>query len=216
MDILQQCPGAGYKLCSRKLHWYLPGNGCKECKTIARKQHYINNREEHVKRAREWNVKNKERYNENRRRWAHQNTAKLVETNRAWYNKNLKKARQLYRRKYHNWKVKNGGKLTAKRARRRAKELKAKAAWLNQEKIAAIYKEAVKKTQQTGVKHHVDHIFPLKSDWLCGLHVETNLQVLTYKENLAKGNRTWPGQLDFQKGSVYAIFSKELTDLLND
>ena len=36
---------------------------------------------------------------------------------------------------------------------------------------------------------NVDHIYPLKSDWVCGLHTLENLQYLTALENSAKGNR---------------------------
>jgi len=82
--------------------------------------------------------------------------------------------------------------------------------------IKLVYSTCTKLTKTTGIQHHVDHIYPLTSDWVCGLHVENNLQILTEAENISKGNRVWPGQLDCQKGSVYAIFPKELTDLLND
>jgi 5-methylcytosine-specific restriction endonuclease McrA len=42
------------------------------------------------------------------------------------------------------------------------------------------------------VKHEVDHIVPLKSPLVCGLHVEHNLQVIPATQNRRKHNRVWP------------------------
>lgn len=45
-------------------------------------------------------------------------------------------------------------------------------------------RERLRLEADTGVVHHIDHIIPLKAG---GLHVASNLQVLTASENTAKG-----------------------------
>ena len=86
------------------------------------------------------------------------------------------------------WAKANPLKVKPKDAKRRAAKLQRTPAWADLEKIAAFYVEAFRLTLETGVKHHVDHIVPLRGKLVSGLHVETNLQILTAKANLTKGN----------------------------
>jgi hypothetical protein len=186
------------KTCRKGLHLYgIDTRRCPECR---------------VETIRQWRLKNLERYKENTRKWREENHERFLALNRKSRNKHAEQRRKEYR----EWAVANPDKRNALTAKRRASKKQAIAPWANNKAIKAIYAASTKQTKETGVKYHVDHIYPLKNDYLCGLHVETNLQILTEAENITKGNRTWPGQLDCQKGSVYAIFPKELTDLLND
>lgn len=57
--------------------------------------------------------------------------------------------------------------------------------WADKKRISDIYIMA----QKLGL--HVDHIIPLRHAKVCGLHVETNLQLLTRSQNCSKRNK-WP------------------------
>ena len=61
--------------------------------------------------------------------------------------------------------------------------------WRNSEKIADIYSERDRKTAETGICYHVDHVIPLQGDLVCGLHVHNNLAVIEKRENLSKHNK---------------------------
>lgn len=86
----------------------------------------------------------------------------------------------------------NPGKINAAVAKREAQKLQATPAWANAFFIEEIYDLAARRTKLLGVEHHVDHIVPLRSKIVCGLHVETNLRVIPAVENMSKGNRHWP------------------------
>ena len=62
-------------------------------------------------------------------------------------------------------------------------------AWADMEAIRAIYERARELSLLTGEKHHVDHEIPLQGRRVTGLHVESNLRVITEYENVRKGNK---------------------------
>jgi len=74
-------------------------------------------------------------------------------------------------------------------ARRRWFIKRARPAWADRGATRALYAEAKRFTHETGVKHHVDHIYPIISDTICGLHVPANLRIVTATVNCAKSNR---------------------------
>ena len=64
--------------------------------------------------------------------------------------------------------------------------------WADEVKIKEIYAECQKINDCTSIEHEVDHIVPLQSDYVCGLHWEGNLQIITGFDNRVKLNRYWP------------------------
>lgn len=107
--------------------------------------------------------------------------------------------RKLYRQKnkeviaerHKQWKQLNYDKCNDYESRRRASKLKATPSWADQELISAFYKQAAAVTA-SGIATHVDHIVPLRSTLVCGLHCQSNLQLLSSTDNKSKGNHWWP------------------------
>lgn len=95
------------------------------------------------------------------------------------------------RSRSNRWKRENPSEAAALAATRRAITRRAAPAWANRFYIAEAYRLARIRTAATGIKHVVDHIVPLQSPLVCGLHVEANLQVIPESINASKGNRWW-------------------------
>jgi hypothetical protein len=90
------------------------------------------------------------------------------------------------------WRKANPEKVNAMAAQRRARKVHATPAWASKVRIAEIYALAQSRTKATGFEWQVDHVVPLQSKKVCGLHVENNLQVISANENRKKHNRYWP------------------------
>ena len=90
------------------------------------------------------------------------------------------------------WKTANKGAVNAMTAMRFAAKMQAVPAWSERFIVAEIYDLAVRRTLGTGIEWHVDHVVPLRSRLVCGLHCESNLRVIPGIENMRKNNKSWP------------------------
>jgi hypothetical protein len=86
------------------------------------------------------------------------------------------------------WKKSNPHKVIAYNVKRRAQVLNATPPWADHARIAEVYALAALFQQKTGIEFHVDHIWPLKGENFCGLHIHQNLRPISKAENLEKGN----------------------------
>lgn len=147
--------------------------------------------------------------------WAKENRARLTEKARAWRAKNPKKAAEIALRSSRKlqaqraeyaaqWTRANRDKRRATTAKRKAALLRAKPTWADEIAMARIYAEAARIQRETGVRHHVDHMVPLQSPLVCGLHCEANLQILPGPENEGKRNFHWPDMPRIDQARMFA------------
>jgi 5-methylcytosine-specific restriction endonuclease McrA len=147
------------------------------------KTYYLKNREKILKYRKD----NKEKISKINSLWRSKNKEKIKNYNLKFKAKNKeyflqynqKERSILYQKEYR---LKNPHIQKSINAKRRALKLKATPKFANLKKIKQIYKNCPK-------GYEVDHIIPLNSKLICGLHVEWNLQYLTPTENQRKSNK---------------------------
>lgn len=94
------------------------------------------------------------------------------------------------------WKKRNPHKVAEDNVRRAVAVWRQRPAWASKPDILEFYALARLRTALTGIPWVVDHIVPLNSDLVCGLHCEANLQVIPAVANVVKLNLWWPDMPD--------------------
>lgn len=151
------------------------------------RQNYQDNREARLAYRDEYYKKNKVAVIKTNDRWRKNNRDAYNAQRRIWYsNEEHRDYQQSYVKKHYQ---ENKDYYAAKCNKRRAMKHNASPVWADTEAIKKFYADAQALTKSTGLKHEVDHYYPLQGKNVCGLHCEFNLQIITEKENRSKGNK---------------------------
>lgn len=143
---------------------------CRQCNAYRGVQYQKNNKRTVNAKNKKWRDRNKEKCN----RLVHE-----------WWLKNKERRSK----KIREWKKANQYRLTEAQRNREISKRQATPKWADRDKMLAFYERAARLSAETGIPHHVDHIVPIISELVCGLHVENNLQILAASENLKKSNK---------------------------
>lgn len=169
--------------------FYVGRGKCKTCGNAESKTYYEKNRRSVRESQKAWREQNKDKALAQKAEYYLSNRKCLIEKSRRYYAEN-KEARAGYSLQ---WQRANKQKLTGYAAKRRAMRLNAVVAWSDGFIVSEMYDLARRRTLTTGIEWHVDHIVPLQSAKVCGLHAHTNLRVIPGLENKVKSNSVWPG-----------------------
>ena len=158
---------------------------CRECSRQENREYHAKNSEKIAARKKAQRVNSKELQVEYAKDYHTKNREKRLRKSRDWHAENRRSVSE----RHAQWAKENADKRVASVSKRNAMKLQAMPIWADQDAINAFYAEAKRLTDITGIQYHVDHIYPLQGKECCGLHVETNLQILTAADNISKHNK---------------------------
>ena len=175
---------------------------CKKCKQLASKKHYdtniayyqVRNRKFYVNLPAEKKIQYRTTANAKgstiitQNKWQKANKDKVRVYSQRWYSKAIPEVLAHKRKEYRR---KNPEIFAKHSVKRRSSEKAATPSWISdndKQQINLIYLKRDFINEVTGVKHDVDHVYPIQGKNSCGLHVPWNLRILTSTENRRKSN----------------------------
>jgi Skp family chaperone for outer membrane proteins len=144
----------------------------KEYLKKSKSEYHYKNRESINKKQSERQKLNKDASNARSAKWRENNPDKRKDVANSWVKRNKSYMCQRTRLRF-------------------AKAMNAVPFWADKKKTQEIYDKA-RNMRMTGVDVVVDHVVPLVSDFVCGLHWHGNLEIINRIENIRKSNKYWP------------------------
>lgn len=160
---------------------------CVDCVKIQSVQWKKANPEKQTASMRKWLENNRELHNTRVKRWQKANPDKVKIAATAWVKANPEKVKQKAKR----YVQRHPAEYTARAVASVARRAKRVPSWLtinDKWMMREAYKLAKLRTNMFGFVWEVDHIIPLRGQFVSGLHVPTNLQVIPKVENRNKRN----------------------------
>ena len=168
--------------CSKKCNGEFYYKNNKEELKIKLKKYYYLNKNKYIEKANKWKLKNSEKRKNIQKKYNKKKYQKTIKENPNYCSEIYFKYKEKYNQRSKLYKKNNKNFINYLNSKRRAMKIKATPKWINKELIKNFYNKCP-------IGFHVDHIYPLKSNWVCGLHVIDNLQYLKAKDNLKKNNK---------------------------
>lgn len=144
----------------RSKHEYDQTNGARH------KRLYYENRDEKLEKQKQRDENRKQQIRQYQKQWRYYNAEHI-----------------------QDYRVKNKALYAAHTAKRRSLERNSTPLWCDMQQLRQIYDRVQFLKQEHNVEYHVDHIIPLNSPRVCGLHTPENLQIMLGEDNKRKSNR---------------------------
>jgi hypothetical protein len=161
---------------------------CKPCVKVRARAWYLANKERALKNVSAYRRENRVAVRAGIYEWGAKNPDAVAAIKRRYVDRHPDRRTQSRKK----WYVKNKDRHAYYMSCRKSLKIKSTPLWANTFFMQEAYALAKLRTRVLGERWHVDHIVPLQSKLVCGLHCEQNLRVIPAVLNLSKHNKTWP------------------------